>query len=35
MKDGLKGLRIAIVDEGFNYPNSSKEVNEKVLKAAE
>jgi amidase len=34
MKDGIKGLRIGIVTEGFGWPQSDPVVNDKVRKAA-
>lgn len=35
MKEGVKGLKIGIVTEGFGWPQSSEAVNDKVRKAAQ
>jgi len=35
MKQGVKGLKIGIVTEGFGWPQSSEAVNDKVRKAAQ
>ena len=35
MKGGVKGMRIGIVTEGFGWPQSDSDVNDKVRKAAE
>jgi amidase len=35
MRQGAAGLRIAIIQEGFNQPNSEPDLNEKVRRAAD